>query len=323
MCQSCLFSFIHNPFNLSSVKKNVLSLFSLIFSLVGLAQPPGNFPPPVQPDFANLNYAGDGEEYHTLDVYIPKDGKDKHKLIVVIYGSAWFGNNLKAAGYMGVGKPLTDAGFAVASINHRSSGDAKYPAQINDVKGAIRYLKANAEKLGIDTTFVGITGFSSGGHLSSMAGVTNGMKTRTVGSTTIDIEGNVGGNLQYSSNVDAVVDWFGPVDMARMENCSTVKDANSPEAALIGGAPADNPDLIALISPITYVSESTAPTLVIHGTTDNVVPFCQSEYFSEELAKAGKLERLISVENGQHGPITFNEDTFKAMVDFFNQQANK
>ncbi len=305
------------------MRKTILSIFSFMLSMMAFAQPPGFGQPPVQPDFANLNYGGDGEEYHNLDLYIPKDGKDKHKLIVVIYGSAWFGNNLKGPGYMSVGQPLTDAGFAVASINHRSSGDAKYPAQINDVKGAIRYLKANADKLGIDTTFVGITGYSSGGHLSSMAGVTNGINTCTVGNTTIDIEGNVGGNLEHSSKVDAVVDWFGPVDMARMENCSTVKDANSPEAALIGGAPADNPDLIALISPITYVSDSTAPTLVIHGTTDNVVPYCQSEYFSVELAKSGKLERLISVENGQHGPITFNEDTFNAMVDFFTNQANK
>lgn len=307
------------------MRKILLSAFSLMLALVSYAQPqgPGNFPPPVKPDYADLNYAGDDLEAHNLDIYLPKDSKEKPKLIVVIYGSAWFGNNLKAAGYMGVGKPLTDAGFAVASINHRSSGDAKYPAQINDVKGAIRYLKANAETLGIDTTFVGITGFSSGGHLSAMAGVTNGMKTRTVGSTTIDVEGTIGGNLDYTSNVDAVVDWFGPVDMARMENCSTVKDANSPEAALIGGAPADNPDMIALISPITYVSENTAPTLVIHGTTDNVVPYCQSQFFSEELEKAGKLEQLISVENGQHGPVTFNPDTYKAMVDFFLKEANK
>lgn len=305
------------------MKKLFLSVFSLMLSFVTFAQPQGNFPPPVQPDFANLNYAGDDLEAHSLDVYLPKDGKEKHKLIVVIYGSAWFGNNLKGAGYMAVGQPLTDAGFAVASINHRSSGDAKYPAQINDVKGAIRYLKANADKLGIDTTFVGITGFSSGGHLSAMAGVTNGLKSRTVGETTIDVEGNVGGNLEYSSDVDAVVDWFGPVDMARMENCTTVKDANSPEAALIGGAPADNPDLIALISPITYVSSKTAPTLVIHGTTDNVVPYCQSQFFSEELEKAGKLEKLISVENGQHGPVTFNPDTYKAMVDFFTKESNK
>lgn len=305
------------------MKKIILAAASLMLSLIVFAQHEGFGQSPIMPDFADLNYAGDSLEAHTLDVFIPNDGKDKHKLIVIIYGSAWYGNNLKSHAYMAIGRPLLDAGFAVASINHRSSGDAKYPAQINDVKGALRYLRANAEQLGIDTTFVGITGYSSGGHLSAMAGVTNGMKTRTVGSTTIDVEGNIGGNLEHNSNVDAVVDWFGPVDMSRMENCSTVKDGSSPEAALIGGAPADNPDMIALISPITYVSENTAPMLVIHGTTDTVVPFCQSDFFSQELEKAGKLEKLIPVENGQHGPVTFNPDTFKAMVDFFVAKANQ
>lgn len=289
---------------------------------MSFAQPQGfQMPPMPQPDFADLNYAGDDMEGHKLDIYLPKDGKDKHKVVVVIYGSAWFGNNFKNAAYMSLGKPLNDAGFAVVTINHRSSGDAKYPAQINDVKGAIRYLRANADKLGLDTSFMGITGFSSGGHLSAMAGVTNGMKERTVGSKTIDIEGNVGGNLDQSSDVDAVVDWFGPIDMARMENCETVKDANSPEAALIGGAPAENMDMVALISPITYVSEKTVPMIVIHGTADNVVPFCQGEYFSEELKKAGKLEKFIPVTDGQHGPVTFNDATFKEMVDFFVKQA--
>lgn len=306
------------------MKKTILSLIAVMIAAMTLAQPPGfQMPPMPQPDFADLNYAGDDMEGHKLDIYLPKDGKDKHKLIVVIYGSAWFSNNLKNAAYMSLGKPLNDAGFAVATINHRSSGDAKYPAQINDVKGAIRYLRANADKLGLDTSFVGITGFSSGGHLSAMAGVTNDLKERTVGSKTIDIEGNVGGNLDQSSSVDAVVDWFGPVDMAKMENCETVKGADSPEAALIGGAPADNMDMVALISPITYVSEKTAPMIVIHGTADNVVPFCQGEYFSEELKKAGKLVKFIPVTDGQHGPITFNDDTFKEMVDFFKTQANK
>lgn len=318
------------------MKKLLFSVASAALSIVVFAQPQGMPAPSVTPDFADLNYAGDSLEAHTLDLYIPKDGKDKHKLIVVIYGSAWYGNNFKGMGYMSVGKPLTDAGFAVASINHRASVDEKYPAQINDVKGAIRYLRANAEKLGIDTTFVGITGYSSGGHLSSMAGVTNGVKFRMAGNITvdenknikdetkrIDVEGNVGGNLDHSSRVDAVVDWFGPVDMSRMENCSTVKDANSPEAVLIGGAPADNPEMVNLISPINYISETTPPFLVIHGNADSVVPFCQSVYFSEKLKKAGKLYDFIEVENGEHGPVTFNDDTFKAMVDFFQTQANK
>lgn len=306
------------------MKKTFISIVAMMMSIMAFAQPQGfEMPPMPQPDFADINYAGDDLEGHKLDIYLPKDGKEKHPLIVVIYGSAWFSNNFKNAAYMSLGKPLNDAGYTVACINHRASTEAKYPAQINDVKGAIRYLRGNADKYGLDTSFLGITGFSSGGHLSAMAGVTNDMKTRTSGDITIDVEGNVGGNLDHSSSVDAVVDWFGPVDMARMENCETVKGADSPEAVLMGVAPADSPDMVALISPITYVSDNTVPMLVIHGNSDSVVPYCQGVNFSEELKKAGKLANFITVEGGEHGPVTFNEDTFKAMIDFFNTRSSK
>lgn len=297
----------------------------MCLSLMTWAQPQGfgGFGQPrVEPDWKDVNYAGDNLEAHKLDIYLPKTNKDKYKVVVIIYGSAWFANNMKGIAYMSIGKPLTDAGFAVVSINHRSSGDAKFPAQINDVKGAIRFIRANADKYKLDTSFIGITGFSSGGHLSSMAGVTNGMKSRTVGDVTMDIEGNVGGNEQVSSKVDAVVDWFGPVDMSRMENCETYKDANSPEAALIGGNPVDNKEKIILCSPITYADNKECPPfVVIHGDADTVVPHCQSVFFSDELKKHDKLVEFISVPNGQHGPVTFNEDTFKKMADFFTKQA--
>ncbi len=303
------------------MKKLILSIVTMMLSIIAAAQSAGtDMPPMPQPDYEDINYAEDDLEGHKLDIYLPKDGKEKHPLIVVIYGSAWFGNNFKKAAFASLGKPLTEAGYAVATINHRASVEANYPAQINDVKGAIRYLRANADKYGLDTSFVGITGYSSGGHLSAMAGVTNDMKTRTSGDVTIDIEGSVGGNLDRSSSVDAVVDWFGPVDMARMENCETVKGADSPEAVLMGMAPADSPDMVALISPITYISENTVPMLVIHGNSDSVVPYCQGVNFSEALKKAEKLSDFITVEGGEHGPVTFNDETFKAMIDFFDSQ---
>lgn len=305
------------------MKKLFLAIAAMCAMLSALAQFPGFGQPPVDPDWKDVSYAGDTLEAHRMDIYLPKDGAKTHKVVVLIYGSAWYANNMKGMAYMSLGKALTDAGFAVASINHRSSGDARYPAQINDVKGAIRFLRANAEKYGLDTSFVGITGFSSGGHLSSMAGVTNGLKTRTVGKETIDIEGTVGGNDAFSSDVDAVVDWFGPVDMSRMENCETVKDGTSPEAALLGCAPADNPDLVTLVSPISYVGGQAPRFLVIHGDADNVVPYCQSEFFSAELDRAGRLDEFVTVPGGGHGPVTFNEETFKKMTDFFKKEAAK
>jgi len=306
------------------MKKSILMTAMLCIAMMATAQPQGfgGFQMPEnKATYKDINYAGDDLEAHRMDIYLPSTGKDKYKVIVAIYGSAWFSNNMKAMTFMSLGQPLVDAGFAVVSINHRSSTEAKFPAQVQDVKAAIRFIRAHADEYHLDTSFVGITGFSSGGHLSSMAGVTNGMKTRTVGSTTVDLEGTVGGNIEFSSNVDAVVDWFGPVDMAHMNNCETVNDEKSPEAVLIGGAPADNPDLVALISPITYVSSQCPRFLVFHGQADNVVPHCQGVNFSEALRKAGRLEDFVSVPEGQHGPVTFNENTFKQMVDFFTKEA--
>ena len=308
------------------MKKHLFSIMMLCLAIAANAQPQGfgGFKmPETNATYKDINYAGDDLEAHRMDIYLPETGQDSYKVVVAIYGSAWFSNNMKAMTYLSLGKPLVDAGFAVVCINHRSSGDAKFPAQINDVKAALRFIRAHCKEYKLDTSFVGITGFSSGGHLASLAGVTNDMEKRQVGETCVQIEGTVGNCLDFSSRVDAVVDWFGPVDMARMNNCETVNDERSPEAALIGGAPADMPDMISLISPITYVTNQGPRFLVIHGEADTVVPHCQGVNFSEELRKCGRLEAFISVPEGQHGAVTFNENTFKQMVDFFKKEAAK
>lgn len=271
----------------------------------------------------NLNYADDDQVYHHLDIYLPDMDKTAYKAIIVIYGSAWFGNNMKQLAFDTYGKPLLQSGFAVIAINHRSSSDAPYPAQINDVKAAIRFVRANAHRYHIDASFIGITGFSSGGHLASLAGATNGVKEHTQNNVTVDIEGEIGSNTSISSDVNAVVDWFGPIDMARMDDCKRPKEGNSPEAALIRGNPADNPDLIALLNPITFLDEKDPTFLVIHGEADKVVPHCQSDLFSKALKEKGLLDEFISVPEGEHGPVTFNEHTFKKMTDFFLREAEK
>jgi len=277
---------------------------------------------PVVKQWLNLNYAGDGKEYHNLDIYLPKVAKPTYKAIIIIYGSAWYGDNLKQAGFDAFGKPLLDS-FAVIAINHRSSGDAAYPAQINDVKAAVRYVRANAAKYQIDASFIGITGYSSGGHLASLAGTSNTVKEFTVGKVTVDIEGNIGNYTQTSSSVNAVVDWFGPIDMALMDNCTQPKGADSPEAALIRGNPADNLDMIALLNPITFLDKTDPNFMVIHGDADGVVPYCQSVLFAKALKDQGILTEFITVPQGQHGPITMNENTFKKMTDFFLNEAGK
>ena len=271
----------------------------------------------------NVNYADDDKQYHLLDIYLPDIERPSYKAVIVIYGSAWFGNDLKQHAFNTYGKALLESGFAVIAINHRSSVDAVYPAQIQDVKAAIRFVRANAPKYKIDASFIGITGYSSGGHLASLAGATNGVKEYSINSTGVDIEGNVGSFTSVSSSVNAVVDWFGPIDMARMEDCKGFKEGNSPEAALIKGNPSDNPDMIALLNPITFLDDRDPRFLVIHGDADNVVPHCQSEFFAKALKEKSLLAGFISVPGGQHGPVTFNDTTFKAMTDFFLKEAEK
>ncbi len=216
---------------------------------------------PIEPTWKDLNYAGDGKSYHTLDIYSPTSSNNKSPLILTIYGSAWKSNRSKASKYIkkSLIKPLIDAGFAVASINHRSSTDALFPAQIHDVKAAIRFLRGNASEYKIDPSFVGVTGSSSGGHLAAMAGTTSHNKL---------MDGNIGSFLNYDSHVNAVVDWFGPTDFLLMDICGSkmVHDAvNSPESKLIGGAIQENKEKARAANPINYISSKTPPFLIIHG----------------------------------------------------------
>lgn len=293
------------------MKRLVIGAFSLLMAMSAMAQK----------TWKDIDYVGDGVVGHKLDIYVPDDGKDSHKVVVLIYGSAWFSNNSKADAFNSYGKQLLDGGFVVVSINHRASVEAKFPGQIQDVKAAIRFVRGNADKYGLDTSFIGITGYSSGGHLSSLAGTTNGVKTKKFGKVKVDVEGSLGAYTKESSAVNAVVDWFGPIDMSRMERCETYKDGNSPEAVLIGGPSADNPDMVKAMNPMSYIDKKDPKFLVIHGDTDPVVPYCQSEFFAKALKDNGLLDEFITVPNGNHGPVTFNDDTFKKMVNFFRHQA--
>lgn len=269
----------------------------------------------------DVDYVGDNIIGHKMDIHVPDNGKDSHKVVVLIYGSAWFSNNSKVDAFNSYGKQLLDGGFAVVSINHRASVEAKFPAQINDVKAAIRFIRGNAAKYGFDTSFIGITGYSSGGHLSSLAGTTNGVKTKKFGKVKVDIEGSLGAYTKESSRVDAVVDFFGPIDVSRMERCETYKDDKSPEAVLLGCSPSKNQDLSKALSPMSYIDKNDPKFLVIHGDADPVVPYCQSEFFAKALKDKGVLEDFITVPGGNHGPVTFNDYTFQRMVNFFQKQA--
>ena len=294
----------------------------LLFSLISI----NCFGQQFSKNWKDLNYAGDSMNYHMMDIYLPATEKQNYPAVVVIYGSAWLSDNMKGADLKTLGKALLDAGFAVVMPNHRSSMDAKYPAQINDIKAVIRFVRANAAKYRIDTSFIGITGSSSGGHLAALTGTSGYVGQYKVGSATADIEGSVGPFTNYSSSVDAVVDWFGPTDFLVMDSCGSQLNhnaPNSPESSLIGGPIQDNRDKCELANPITYVDANDPPFLILHGDKDLLVPHCESEMLNDALQKAGVQSRFVLVPDGQHGPGLFVEKYFKMMVDFFKSEAGK
>lgn len=269
----------------------------------------------------DVNYASDSAVYHKLDIYLPKLEKKAYPVVVYIYGSAWFSNRSKGADLNTVGKALLDAGFAVVMPNHRSSMDAQFPAPVNDIKAAIRFVRANADKYKFDTGFIGVSGSSSGGNMAAMAGTSRNVKQQTLGKAFVDIEGNVGPYTQYSSSVDAVVDWFGPTNMLVMDSCGGTdfihNVANSPASAYIGAPIQENKEKCLLASPITYVDPSDPPFLIFHGDKDRVVPHCQSELLFDALQKAGVKSQFYLVPNGQHGPGVHVDANLKLMTDFF------
>jgi acetyl esterase/lipase len=302
------------------LKQFTILIFSIVLFIVSI----NCFSQQYSKSWKDLDYAGDAMIYHRLDIYLPEVEKPTYPVVVVIYGSAWFSNNMKGTDLASLGKALLDAGFAVVMPNYRSSVDARFPAQINDIKAVIRFVRANAQQYQIDTTFIGITGSSSGGHLAALAGTSGLVKQYTVGSTTEDIEGNLGQCLTYSSSVDAVVDWFGPTDFLVMDSCGSgmVHNASdSPESSLIGGPIQDNPDKCALANPITYIDANDPPFLILHGDADPLVPHCNGEMLFDALQKANVPSQFVLVPGGQHGPGMFVAQYLKMTVDFFTTES--
>lgn len=272
----------------------------------------------------DVDYVGDGITGHKLDIHLPTAGKAPYPVVICIYGSAFFSNNSKAATfYDGFGQRLLKEGFAVVSINHRASTDSIFPAQINDVKAAIRFIRANADVFSLDASFIAITGWSSGGHLSAMAGTTNGITKQNINGIEVDIEGALGSFTSASSKVDAVVDWFGPTDFLVMDSCGSRmnhNDAKSPESVLIGGPIQDNKAKAKVADPTSYINKRTPPFLIFHGDKDPLVPHCQSELLYAKLQQQGIKSELVLIKGGEHGPGVMIEKYYDKMIAFLKQE---
>lgn len=269
----------------------------------------------------DVNYAGDGNAYHTCDIYLPKEKKKAYPVVVHIYGSAWFSNNSKGAADLGtIVNALLNAGYAVVCPNHRSSGDARWPAQLHDIKAVVRFVRGAARRYHFDPSFVATSGFSSGGHLASVTATTSGTKHAKVGSVEIDLEGSLGKYCKENSEVNAACDWSGPIDLTAMD-CGehmTMGD-RSPEDVLLGSKLSEEPDKYLSLSATTYVDAQDPPVIIFHGEKDNVVPCCQGREFYSVLKAAGVKTEATFVPGGGHGMGMYSEENLKKMVQFLNE----
>ena len=284
------------------------------------------------PNFVDIPYALQHAR-QVLDIYLPTTGSGPCPVVIWIHGGAWQeGNKGSAAPHAA---QLLPVGIAVVGINYRLAQHAIFPAQIHDCKGAIRWLRANAATYNLDPNRFGVWGSSAGGHLDALLGTSGDVAA---------VEGSVGGNLTFSSRVQAVADYYGPTDLLNANLDVTTPpgstlnhDAvNSPESRLIGfdqagqgigvlRANQTNPDppypakmaLITLANPLTHVTPDDPDFYIAHGMDDTVVPRMQSTKLANALA-AASVPHTYDIVSGTGHAMPVSEDAL--IVDFFVQQ---
>jgi acetyl esterase/lipase len=273
----------------------------------------------AQPDFPDLAYASLSPA-QKLDLYLPT-GNGPFPFVLIVHGGAFmFGDKADQLSKAGTDF-LLDHGYAVANLNYRLSGEARAPAQVQDVKTAVRWLRTHAPEFSLDTERVGAWGGSAGANLVALLGTSAGVP---------DLEGAELGCTGFSSRVQVVVDWFGPTDFLLMDRqlaaggFLTSHDAsNSPESLMIGAAIQTRPDLARLVNPITYVTAESAPFLIQHGKRDCVVPYQQSQLLYEALIAAGGPDRaaLDLFEEAGHGggPQFWTQSNIARVLSFLDR----
>lgn len=257
----------------------------------------------------NIVYAKVGDLPLRLDLYLPNVKKDHASLVVWIHGGGWRKGSKDRCPFTW----LTAHGYAVASVQYRLTDKAKFPAQIHDCKGALRWLRANAKKYGYNADRIGVAGISAGGHLVALLGTSGGVKA---------LEGDVGGNLDQSSRVQAVLDMCGPSDFLFMlkGNPRVGSQPDSAVGLLFGGPVAEKRDLAKLASPAEHVGEGDPPLLIFHGSKDRLVNIRQSEHLRDLYKKADLEVELVTIPGGGHVPKQFwDKDRRDLALQFFDQ----
>ena len=252
---------------------------------------------PVKIDF-NIPYAKVANQTLKFDMAKPV-GKGPFPVVVCLHGGAWKygGRNELSIGssWYNFGVPdkslltiLAEHGYAAVSVSYRLAPKDKFPAQIQDVQTAIRFLKTNAKKYNLDPERFAVAGFSAGGHLAAL-----------VGTASETPEFNSKLYPDVSNKVKCVIDFFGPADL-RLYSATPMIELMY-MVPLLGARFAQQAELYKQASPIEHVSEDDPPFLIVHGTADILVPIIHSERFYKALVKAGVESKLVKVKGAGHG----------------------
>ena len=295
----------------------MLTVIYLSFVQTSYAQQVPEHIKPIFPDgtvtYTNVPYAGDTLKKHLLDVYVPANVKTNAPLIVWVHGGAWMLNDKYAdMGYMkNTIRAFMDSGYILASIDYRHSTTAVFPAQMQDCNQALEFLYQHAAAYKIDKNRIALIGFSAGGHLASLLGL----------SANDHIKGFYPAGLQPHFSIKCVLDFYGPSDLIAISSNpdTSVNNARSPVAILLGAEPVDRPDIAKKASPVTYVDKNDPPFIIVQGEKDESVPNTQSRLLSSWLTVHAVKNQLIIVPNAPHYGVMFDtEDIRKQLFAFLH-----
>lgn len=269
----------------------------------------------------DIPYAS-ASESQKLDIYYPNEEQEQpYPVIIAIHGGGFMMGS-KTGGDVQPMLEGVNRGYAVVSIGYRLSDEAVFPGAISDVRAAIRFIKANAEQYHLDASKIAVWGDSSGGNLAALAGTTGDDDT---------LNGDHTENLEYSSSVNAVVDWFGPIDFLQMDaqfeasgitpKMGKTSSDTSPESKYIGGNITENVEQTQKANPTNYITTDDPCFLIQHGNADSNVPLQQSENFASALTEVLGAEKVQFdiLEGAGHGTAQFESaENLDRVFSFLN-----
>jgi acetyl esterase/lipase len=251
----------------------------------------------AEPSRADIEYAKIGDRSLTLDLYLPKREatSSRSPTVVWVHGGAWRSGSKDNVPIL----RWLDHGFAIASIEYRLSPEAKFPAQIHDIKGAVRFLRNRANEFGLDPDRFVIAGGSAGGHLAALTGVSSGVAS---------LEGTIGEHFDAPSDIRAIVSFYGASDLQTILEQSTEYGLSVRVPALqlfLGGQPSELPEVAKLASPVTHVDPTDPPLWLVHGDADPQMPIEQSCQLTDLYRQTGLPVDFEVIAGGRHGGEAF------------------